>query len=222
MLNGVDFNRDGRVDLLKTTDDVLATGGKFLRYLGWRRGQPWIEEVVVPDEMPWEEAGIHTTKPTSQWAALGIKTRGGAALAGKNLPASLILPMGRKGPAFLSYPNFHVFLEWNKSLVYTTSAAYLAMRINGAAKLRRGNPPAILSLDQAKELQTLLQERGYDVGKIDGIIGAGTRAAVRDMQLGLGQPADAWPTLALLKRLNKSVGKKIKLPPPPRPRPKFP
>ncbi len=223
LLNGVDFNQDGRVDLLNTTVDVLATGGKFLRHLGWRRGQPWIEEVLIPEELPWEETGIHTSKPTVEWANLGIRTRGGAALAGKStLPASLILPMGRKGPAFLSYPNFRVFLEWNKSLVYTTSAAYLATRINGAPKLSRGDAPDILSLEQIKELQILLQERGYDVGKIDGIIGAGTRAAVRDIQLGLGEPADAWPTLTLLKRLNNAVGKKIKLPPPPRPRPNFP
>lgn len=213
--NGVDYDRDGRVDLLKNTGDVLATGAKFLNHLGWQRDEPWLQEVAVPANLAWDQAGIYNKRPTTDWAAMGIKARNGPALDSNNLPSSLILPMGRKGPAFLAYPNFSIFLEWNKSLVYTTSAGYLATRINGAPTLNRGKPEDILPIDQAKLLQTLLQDRGYDVGKIDGIIGSGTRAAVRDIQMKLGQPADAWPTRALLNDLQRNRGSALTPPPPP-------
>lgn len=213
--NGVDYDRDGRVDLLKNTGDVLATGAKFLNHLGWRRGEPWLQEVSVPANLAWDQAGIYNKRPTTDWAAMGVKARNGPALDSNNLPSSLILPMGRKGPAFLAYPNFSIFLEWNKSLVYTTSAGYLATRINGAPTLNRGKPEDILPIDQAKQLQTLLQDRGYDVGKIDGIIGSGTRAAVRGVQMKLGEPADAWPTRALLSELQRNRGSALTPPPPP-------
>lgn len=217
--HGVDANGDGKVDVRKTTVDVLATGGKFLQHLGWRNGEPWLQEVSVPNSMAWEKSGIYNKIPTSDWVSMGVKARNGPDLSGINLPSSLILPMGRKGPAFLAYPNFSVFLEWNKSLVYTTSAGYLATRINGAPTLTKGNPSDILPIEKTKSLQTLLQERGYDVGKIDGIIGSGTRAAVRDVQLKLGLPADAWPDAALLSALVKASGRKIEPPaPPPTPR----
>lgn len=217
--HGVDENGDGRVDVRNTTVDVLATGGRFLQHLGWRRGEPWIQEVAVPDVLPWEKTGIHMTLPARDWASLGVTPRWGGDFSNSDLQASILLPMGRKGPAFMVYPNFGVFLEWNKSLVYTTSAAYLATRIAGAPRYTKGNPPDILSIDQSKALQVLLQERGFDVGKIDGIIGAGTRGATRAVQQQLGLPADAWPTRELLATLRAKRGQSLEPPPPPRPRP---
>ena len=118
-----------------------------------------------------------------------------------NLPASLILPQGHKGPAFLAYPNFNVYFEWNQSFTYVLTAAYFATRLAGAPVYDAGTPDAGLGPDQMKRLQTRLQARGYDVGKIDGILGSGTRAAVQAEQKRLGLPADAWPTRALLDRL---------------------
>ena len=112
--------------------------------------------------------------------------------------------MGRNGPAFLAYPNFDIYLEWNQSLNYATTAAYLATRIDGAPPMSRGrgNIPT-LNDGQTKELQRLLVRRGYDVGKIDGLVGAKTRAAVKDMQLKLGIPADSYPTPQLLAALRR-------------------
>ena len=110
--------------------------------------------------------------------------------------------MGRTGPAFLAYPNFYVFLEWNSSLVYSTSAAYFATRLGGAPKVTRGSDPGTLSFDQIKQLQTILAKKGYNVGKIDGIIGELTREAVKDVQLKLGMPADSYPTKELLAKLS--------------------
>jgi peptidoglycan hydrolase-like protein with peptidoglycan-binding domain len=115
--------------------------------------------------------------------------------------ASLLLPLGRKGPAFLSYANFDVFVEWNKSIVYATTAAYFATRLAGAPAFNPGNPDQGLTQEQMKELQTKLEARGYDMGKIDGVFGVLTRDAVRTEQLRLGMPADSWPTPELLEKL---------------------
>jgi hypothetical protein len=169
--------------------------------LGWRRGQPWLLEVRVPEELPWEHAGAYKRIPQGQWAAWGVRDPSGADLPDEFLRASLLLPMGRKGPAFLAYPNFHVFLKWNQSLVYSTTAAYFATRLAGAKKVRSGRPERGLSFDKMKRLQQELGARGYDVGEIDGVLGARTRDAVRREQIRLGLPADSWPTPRLLSRL---------------------
>ncbi len=197
---GVDFDGDGKVKLRKSTADALASAANLLAQHGWRRGEPWLQEVRVPAEFPWEMADLRIRLPRSEWVAAGVKG------AGKDLPndgleAALLLPMGRKGPAFLAYPNFYVFLEWNSSLVYSTSAAYFATRLDGAPKVNRGQAIETLSFDQIKRLQTILAKQGYDVGKIDGIIGEKTREAVRDVQIKLGLPADSYPTGELLAKL---------------------
>jgi hypothetical protein len=119
-----------------------------------------------------------------------------------DVPVGLHLPMGRNGPAFLAYPNFDIYLEWNKSLVYCTTAAYYATRLAGAPALARGNAPVeSLSLAETKELQQLLAKRGFDVGKIDGVVGAATRDAIRTMQVKYGLPADGYPNAELLAEL---------------------
>jgi hypothetical protein len=123
-------------------------------------------------------------------------------LPADELPASLVLPMGRFGPAFLAYPNFKIYLEWNQSLVYATTAAYLATRIAGAPRVSSGSGEvASLDMKDTRELQQLLAKRGYQVGKLDGILGAQTRAAVKDVQKKLGMPADSYPDEELLERL---------------------
>jgi lytic murein transglycosylase len=199
---GTDGDGDGRVDLKRSKPDVIMTGARFLARLGWRRGEPWLREVRVPAELPWEHAGAYRRIAQDQWAAWGVRDASGGDLPdGAYLRAGLLLPMGRKGPAFLAYPNFDVFLKWNRSLVYSTTAAYFATRLAGAGKVRSGNPAPGLSADQMTRLQEVLQARGYDVGKIDGILGARTRDAVRREQLRLGLPADAWPTPDLLRRV---------------------
>ena len=196
--NGVDADGDGTVSLKTSAPDALTSGGKMLAHLGWAAGQPWLQEVTVPANMDWSLSGPGKPRPVSDWQAMGIQARSGS-LA--NLPASLILPQGHKGPAFLAYPNFNVYFEWNQSFTYVLTAAYFATRLAGAPVYDAGTPDAGLGPDQMKRLQTRLQARGYDVGKIDGILGSGTRAAVQAEQKRLGLPADAWPTRALLDRL---------------------
>ncbi|WP_282182298.1 lytic murein transglycosylase [Aliiroseovarius marinus] len=197
---GVDGNGDGKIDLRKTPADALLSGANMLRGLGWRAGEPWLQEVTVPSNLNWAETGLNTTKSVSDWAALGVKPRSGK-LGKGTLPASIILPQGRKGPAFIAYPNFNVYFEWNQSFVYVTTAAYFATRLEGAPVFDAGNPDPAFTGQQMKALQKKLAARGHDVGKIDGILGAKTRAAIQQEQIRLGLPADAWPTSKLLNAL---------------------
>lgn len=200
---GVDFDGDGHRDLVNSTADTLASAANYLHSIGWRRGEPWLQEVSVPDEMPWQEADIDTRHPRSQWVAWGVKSAHGAPLPRDTMPASLILPMGRKGPAFLAYENFKVFTDWNASFVYATTVAYFATRLGGAPPVNEAGARDIkpLTTEQMMELQRQLAKRGLDVGEVDGRLGAGTRKAVATMQLKYGMPADAWPTEELIARL---------------------
>jgi len=198
---GRDGDGDGSVHLKRSAADVITTAAAFIEHLGWRPGEPWLTEVQVPEGLDWSRAGAYRRLPRRDWVSLGVRAAAAAPLPEDDLPAALLLPMGRHGPAFLAYPNFEAFLEWNQSLVYTTTAAYLATRLDGAPPVTRGNPDPGLNASQMAELQRLLALRGHDVGVVDGILGARTRAAVRAEQQHLGLPADAWPTPALLSRL---------------------
>lgn len=197
---GVDADGDGHIRLKKSAPDAILTAANFIRHLGWQSNQPWLQEVSVPADMAWQQSGLGKALPVTEWQAQGVAARAGSLPDGQ-LPAVLLLPQGRKGPAFLAYPNFSIYLEWNKSFIYTTTAAYFATRLAGARPYNAGNPETGLNDAQMKALQQILQSRGYDVGKIDGILGGGTRAAVQQEQLRLGMPADAWPTPGLLSRL---------------------
>ncbi|AWB49498.1 lytic murein transglycosylase [Gemmobacter aquarius] len=196
---GVDGDGDGLVTLKTSVPDAILSGAKLLASHGWRAGEPWLQEVILPDSFDWELTGLDTQLSAEQWAAMGVQVRGGVVAGG--LPASILLPQGRKGPAFLAYPNFSVLFNWNKSFVYVTTAAYFATRLMGAEPYQAGNPDPALPVEAMKALQEKLAARGHDVGKIDGILGASTRIAVQKEQTRLGLPADAWPTMDLLERL---------------------
>ncbi|MEZ2132327.1 MULTISPECIES: lytic murein transglycosylase [unclassified Sinorhizobium] len=197
---GVDGDGDGHVKLKQSSPDAILTAAKFIQNLGFQRGQPWLQEVTLPQELPWEKSGLGGSMTAGDWFALGVKPRDGDTNFA-NLKADLILPQGRMGPAFITYPNFQIYLEWNKSFIYTTSAAYFATRLTGAAPYLKGTPEPGLASDEMKALQTKLQSLGYDVGEIDGILGSGTRLAIQKEQQRLGVPADGWATPSLLKAL---------------------
>lgn len=197
---GIDGDGDGHVKVKESAEDAIMTAANFIRSLGWRPGEPWLQEVDIPENLPWEKTGLVPGMTVGDWQQLGVTPRSGSFPA-STLPARLIMPQGRKGPVFLAYPNYDVYLEWNQSFIYTTSAAYFATRLAGAPPYDAGNPDPGLSNDQMLELQRRLQARGHDVGEIDGILGGGTRAAVRAEQMRLGLPADAWPTPQLLQML---------------------
>jgi hypothetical protein len=187
-------------DVIGSTANYIANG------LKWRRGEPWLQEVrVAPNlaaDFPWDQADLTIQLPRSKWTQLGVTYPDGRALPNDSLPASLLLPMGRTGPAFLAYPNFAAYTEWNNSLIYSTTAGYLATRIAGAPPMQHpAGPVAQLSFNELRELQQLLVRAGFNVGKVDGVMGQQSRSAVKAMQVKYGLPADSWPTAELLARL---------------------
>jgi lytic murein transglycosylase len=201
LAHGIDGDGDGQVDLRSSPADALLSGANLLSALGWRAGEPWLVEITLSGDLDWYETGIQSTRSVADWEALGVRARAGGALPRPDAQASVILPEGRFGPAFLAYPNFSVLFEWNQSFTYVLTAAYFATRLEGAPVFDARSPERGLTGDQMRDLQRRLEARGHDVGGTTGILGARTRAAVRAEQQRLGLPADAWPTRALLTAL---------------------
>lgn len=200
--HAVDYDGDGRRNLMRSVPDIVASSAAFLVSLGWQREQPWLEEVRVPASLSWDQADLAIQHPRSYWAKAGVTRADGQPISNDSLPASLLLLMGRNGPAFLAYPNFQSYLKWNQSLNYATTAGYLATRIDGAPTMRHGNAPiTALNAEQLKELQALLIRRGLKEGEVDGKLGAATRAGVKAAQIKLDLPADSYPTTELMERL---------------------
>ncbi len=195
---GIDGDGDGHVRLKTSAPDAIMTGARLVSELGWRPNEPWLVEVTVPQNFPWERSGFEQPMPVSSWAALGVSAR--ATMPEGTLEASIFAPQGRKGPVFMALPNYAVYREWNKSFIYAATVSYMATRIGGGQRYVQTTPEPGLTGDQLERLQQILQDRGYDVGGVDGILGAKTRAAIQAEQLRLGLPADAWPTPALLAK----------------------
>jgi lytic murein transglycosylase len=195
----------GRRNLLHSAEDVIGSTANYIATgLKWRRGEPWLQEVRVAAvaNFPWDQADLTIQLPRSKWIQLGVTYPDGKPLPNDDLPASLLLPMGRTGPAFLAYANFAAYTEWNNSLIYSTTAAYLAARIAGAPAMQRPSGAAAqLPFNELRELQQLLVRAGYNVGKVDGVMGQQSRSAVKAMQIKFGLPADSWPTAELLARM---------------------
>ncbi len=202
LAHAIDYDGDGDINLFANPTDIIGSTANYMTHLGWRRDEPWLEEVIVTKDLAWDKADLSIKLPRSQWSGWGVVNVDGSPLSSDALPASLILPMGRFGPAFLAYENFNVYLQWNQSLNYAITAAWLSTRIDGAPPMQKPKRAiAVLAPDEAKELQRQLKRRGFDVGEIDGKIGASTRAAVKAMQVKLGFPADSYPTPELLAAL---------------------
>ncbi len=197
---GVDADGSGAVDLVRSVPDAILSAANMLRGKGWRAGEPWMHEVAIPQGLDLNRTGLRTELSVADWQRLGVTPRYGSLPSG-NMRASVILPQGHRGPAFMVFHNFRTLFEWNQSFIYIVTVGYFANRLEGAPIYTAGNPHTGLNQDQMRDLQRRLQSRGFDVGGIDGILGANTRAAVQDVQAQLGLPADGWPTPELLRRL---------------------
>jgi hypothetical protein len=199
--HAVDADGDGRRDLIRSDPDIIHSTANYISHLGWRRGEPWLVEVIVPARLDWKEADLDIKHPVSRWASWRVTRRDGGRLVG-NLPAALLLPMGRSGPAFLAYRNFDIYPQWNQSLNYAITAAYLATRLAGAPPYLPGRGTVEnYGYKDILELQQLLNRRGFDTGGVDGKLGAKSRAAVKAAQLKFGLPADSYPSPELFSRL---------------------
>jgi lytic murein transglycosylase len=198
--HAVDGDGDGQITLKTSPADSIMSGASMLQAKGWRANEPWMHEVALPQGLDLTQTGLRTRMSVSDWQNIGIRPTHGSLPSG-NLQASIIVPQGHRGPAFMVFDNFTTLFEWNQSFIYVTTAAYFATRLTGAPVYQAGNPETGLNQDQMRDLQQRLAARGFDVGAVDGILGANTRAAVQDIQAQLGLPADGWPTPALLRAL---------------------
>ncbi len=203
--HAVDFDGDGRRDIWNSSADALASTAHYLQSSGWKQGQPWGFEVKLPEGFDYVLADGAVRKSVSDWQKLGV-----ALPAGKNVPAgtealtaTLLLPAGYRGPAFLVLDNFRAILRYNNSSSYALAVGLLSERFGGGGNILGDWPKddRPLSRSERVELQTLLNQRNYDAGNPDGIIGANTRKAIRSAQQAFGWPADGYPSHKLLESL---------------------
>ena len=200
-----DGNGDGKKDIWKNTSDVLTSAANYLAEAGWKRGQKWGTEVVLPENFDSYPATLSVQKSLEEWRVLGVKKPSGRELQGTSLKGSIILPAGLSGPAFLVFDNFRVIREWNKSVNYSLTVGHLADRIAGAAPLVGLNPQHDnnVSRQDAVTIQEVLSSLGYYKDKIDGMIGMKSRAAIREYQKAKGIPADGYPSDDLIRQLRR-------------------
>jgi lytic murein transglycosylase len=199
----IDFDGDGRRDLVGSVPDALASTAHFLQRAGWKRGQAWGFEVRLPEGFDAGLAGRRSKRPLTDWASRGLRRVDGQPLAGADGLAGLLLPAGPRGPAFLVFGNFDAIYGYNAAESYALAIAHLSDRLRGGKPLQTGWPTddAGLSRAERRELQALLAQRGHAIGEIDGLLGAATREAVQAEQRRLGWPADSRAGQKLLARL---------------------
>jgi lytic murein transglycosylase len=189
----VDFDGDGRRDLVDNSDDALASTANFLRKGGWQNGLPWGIEVRLPAGFDASLAGRKAKRPLADWAGMGVVAVDGSALAKSGLEGNektaILLPAGPRGPAFLVTRNFDVIYGYNAAESYGLAIAHLSDRLRGGAPFTTPWPTDDPGLSRAerRELQTLLASRGHDIGDIDGALGDRSRAAIKVEQARLGQ-----------------------------------
>jgi len=199
---GVDANNDGKVDLWNEKADIYASAANFLNKLGWKNGEKWGREALIPKNFNYQLTGLNNKKTVNEWAALGVRRGNNSNLPKSNFKASLIVPMGHKGPAFLVYRNFDAIMGWNRSILYALSVAYLSDRLNGNAKLSAKTiDEPLLSKEDIMQIQNTLNLLGYDTGTPDGMAGSKTRQATRKFQSDIGLTADGYVGYELFQQL---------------------
>lgn len=203
----VDYDRDGRIDLWRSLPDALASAANYLGRMGWRPTESWGEEVVVTDLGALEDAGYKASKPVAQWTALGVRRIDGSVLTDRPEAISLLAPGGRTGPAFVTYPNFRVIMRWNASTNYALAVGLLADRLGGGPPLRAKGPRVTRYLRaDGREIQERLKMLGYPIGRVDGVLGEESRAAMRRFVRDARLTIDGEPDQALLEALRAATG----------------
>jgi len=200
----VDGDGDGRRDIWGSVADVMGSTANFLARSGWQAGQPWGAEVMLPAGFDPGRADGALRQSAASWAAEGVRPLGRAALPAFD-EAALLMPAGARGPAFLVGPNFRAILRYNNSTSYALAVGLLAQRLAGGPGVLAPWPRELQALTRAQliELQTALNQRGFDSGAPDGVMGPATRDAIRRYQRSIGLPADGYPDIGLLERLQQ-------------------
>ncbi len=199
----VDFDRDGRRDVVDSVPDIIASTANNLKKDGWRAGETWGYEVEVPATFNFLLADHHRTLPIQEWQRHGIARPGGKPFPRPDDSAFLLVPAGVQGPGFLMLHNFRVIMRYNPAEAYALAIGHLADRLRGGGPFAQSWPryERVLSRDQRLELQRHLARRGYDVGEPDGRLGAKTRAAIREFQARNGKIPDGFASGVILDQL---------------------
>ena len=207
LIYAVDYDGDKKRDLWGSTPDAMASAATFLQGLGWQANNSWGREVKLQNDFPFLEAGLKNTKSLLEWSRLGVKSADNKPLPQTDEQASLLVPSGYQGPAFLVYQNFNVIMRWNRSEFYALAVGHLADRIAGAEKLVQPPPTDAprLHRDQVIALQELLNQKGFNTGTPDGILGPGTRRAIGEFQYQQGMIADGFPGKEVLALLGVNI-----------------
>ncbi|WPE18074.1 lytic murein transglycosylase [Candidatus Thioglobus autotrophicus] len=199
---GVDADQDGEIGLWDNTADIFASAANFLQKIGWHRAERWGREASIPKNFDYQLANLGTKKTVNEWQSLGVRMAKGENLPTSTLNASLILPMGHSGPAFLVYRNFRAILRWNHSILYALSVGHLSDRLTGAGRLyAKPIKEPSLSRDDIMHIQTKLNQLGFNTGEPDGISGPKTRNATREYQRANKRPIDGYVGYQLLQQL---------------------
>jgi membrane-bound lytic murein transglycosylase B len=203
----VDRDGNARIDIWNSLPDAFASAANFLRGIGFKPGLPAADEVTLPQNFPLDQADTTVDKPVRAWAAMGVKRAGNRPLPASDEPASIILPAGWRGPAFILYPNFKAVMNWNRSTLYALSVAMLAQQIAGGSPVMQPPPgdDEPLSRNTVIDLQTRLARLGLYTDEADGLLGPKTRSAVRLFQKQAGMPPDGHPTPDMVARLQQQV-----------------
>lgn len=199
---GIDGDNDGKIDIWNSLPDIFHSAANFLSQSGWRGDERWGREVLLPSNFDFSLTGTRTRKPLQEWNELGIIQMNGSPIPVANMQASVILPAGAGGPAFLTYANFRATMVYNPSTFYALTVGHLADRYTGGAAIQRmpENEQA-MSAPDVQALQELLNAAGFDSGDPDGRVGSRTRAAVRAYQQNKELPMDGYASLKLLEAL---------------------
>lgn len=199
--SAVDFDGDGKRDLIGSIPDALGSIANYLKNAGWRREQPWGYEVKLPENYE-GPSGRLLRRSLAEWSKLGIVRTDGKGLVGEG-NAALLLPAGARGPAFIVFRNFDAIHSYNRSDSYAIAIAHLADRLRGEGPIKAAWPTGdpVLSRTERRELQELLIARGLLTGYVDGIMGPQTVAAIKAFQLSAGMPADGYASTRVLKAL---------------------
>lgn len=203
----VDFDGDGRRDLVGNTADALASTANFLAQGGWRSGQPWGYEVKLPPGFDPVGTGRRAKRPLAEWSARGVRRVDGAPLDGPAQDVALLLPTGAAGPAFIVFRNFDVIYGYNAAESYALAIAHLADRLRDGGPIRTPWPTDDPGLSRAerRELQALLLARGHAIGEVDGMLGAASRTAIRAEQARLGMESSGRAGQKLLTALRQAA-----------------
>ena len=204
---GVDRDGNGKIDLWTSLPNSFASAANYLRGVGFKPGLPSSEEVFLPQGFPLDQADTTIEKPVRAWAAMGVKRAGNAPLPNVDDLASITLPAGWRGPAFILYPNFKAVMNWNRSTLYALAVGILAQQIVGGPPVMQSAPAddEPLSHNTIVDLQSRLAKLGLYADEADGLLGPKTRSAVRLFQKQVGLPADGHPTPDVVRRLQQAA-----------------